>query len=56
VGRRAADADAEARWAGEQLDRRERKNVFERRVVEAVRLGDCLVRDLPVEDVDAMPQ
>ena len=36
------------------LDRRERQDVLERRVLEAVRLGDGFVRDLPVEHVDAL--
>ena len=35
------------------LDRRERQDVVERRVVEVVRLGDGLVRDLAVDDVHA---
>ena len=35
------------------LDARERKNVLEARVLDAVRLGDRLVRDLAFEDVDA---
>ena len=43
--RRPADA--------RDLDRRQRQDVLERRVVEAVRLGDRLVRDLAVDDVDA---
>ena len=40
----------------EDLDRRQRQDVLERVVLEAVGLGDCLVRDLPVEDVDAPGQ
>ena len=36
-----------------RLDRRQRQDVLERRVVEAVRLGDGLVGDLAVEHVDA---
>ena len=51
-----AGEEAEARNAvgrDLELDRSERKNVVERRVVEVVRVGDGLVRDLPVDDVDA---
>ena len=41
-------AEEEAGQPGAQLDRRERQHVGERRVVEAMRLGDRLVRDLAV--------